>query len=242
MIPIIVAALCLVAVPNLLNVMAKADDWHSTVPLAAIFPDQQKEDSLITTPTHRKISFRPRPKSGCDLFWITETGAMYRVAGGSRLLIDPGEEKEPRFFFSGELGLMKNRTKNTAIGGTLYFGISSDIYRFGIKGRYRYWMSRKSFLDLAPGLILGGGDSKSDLNLPGLTGHLGVGFSDWVHLAGQIEIMRHTFKQLYVGAPTGRKWTEVSWYGGVKFGGEAGIGGAVVGGLVGLLLALAQPL
>lgn len=222
--------------------MRVATVQHSRTPMAMDFSNEQEGDSLVVGAKSKRISFRPRPKSECDLFWITETSAMYRFAGGSRLILDPDEEREPRFFFSGELGLMKNRTENAAIGGTLYFGITSDIYRFGIKGRYRRWMGQKSFLDLVPGVILGGGDSKSDLNLPGLVGHIGVGLSDWIHLSGQIEIMRHAFNQLYVGAPTGRKWTEVSWYGGAKFGGEAGIAGAIVGGLVGLLSATAVPL
>lgn len=192
----IVAALCLAVTPNLLNVTAKADDWRNTAPLATIFSDQQKGDSLASAAKPKRISFRPRPKSECDLFWITETSAMYRLVGASRL------REEPGFFFSGELGLMKNRTENTAMGGTLYFGITSDIYRFGIKGRYRHWLGQRAFLDFAPGLILGGGDSKSELNLPGLAGHLGIGFSDWVHLASQVEIMRHTFTDLYNGVET----------------------------------------
>jgi len=162
---------------------------------------------------------------------------MYRFVDDSRLRgADPSAENEPDFFFSGELGLMVNKTEKHAIGGTFYFGISSDLWRTGLKARYRYWLTKESYLDVSPGVLLFGDASTSAVNMPGFTAHIALGASDWIALVGQVEVVPRIYDADYAGAPTGQRWTDVSWYGGVKLGSYPGVVGAAVGGLVGLLL------
>ncbi|UCG61718.1 MAG: hypothetical protein JSV52_00055, partial [Candidatus Zixiibacteriota bacterium] len=103
---------------------------------------------------------RGKPLDSCQSFWVLESGFLARL-GDSDV-----REKDGRASVFLELGHMKNITSNSAVGASVYCsGVGGDL--FGIKGRYRNWLSRKTSLDFSPGIILGGSYEKADLTFPG---------------------------------------------------------------------------
>jgi hypothetical protein len=134
--------------------------WVITI-LVAILSSPAIASQADTTggasPTHRKteFSFTPRPLSECRHFLITEFSVVYRF--------DDAPESEGGWTtFLAELGLMRNVTPSSAVGGALFAGGAGDGQNGGVRGRYRLWlksrgtMSRRSSLDFTSGVLLWG--------------------------------------------------------------------------------------
>jgi hypothetical protein len=132
---------------------------------------------------------------------------------------------------------MKNLDTRSALGVTGYFGASGDSWRFGADMRYRLWLNDSAALDFGPGLLLIGGNSQSDLSFPGVAGHANLSLNEWIGLSARVEVLGHKFNMVYVGAPVGETWTEVSWYAGARLGGYPGLAAA---GAAAVLYLLAQ--
>jgi len=128
---------------------------------------------------------------------------------------------------------MKNVTKRWSVGGSFFFAGDEDFSRLGTKVRFRRWLGSSVAIDAAPGLLFA---KDIDLNqgpfLPGFVGELGISFGDWMSVTAQMEAARreHRFYYFESTRPYGyfegsrrSESTEVSWYLGGKFGGEAAI-------------------
>ena len=144
-----------------------------------------------------------------------------------------------------DLGAMKNVTRRWGVGGSLYFVGDEDFSRFGAKVRFRRWLGSAVAIDAAPGLLfVEDPDRAGSQFLPGFVGELGVSFGDWISVTGQMEaaVRRHDFAYILPTSPYGFygiqkvERTEVSWYLGGKFGGEAAIGATFGTLLLGIVL------
>jgi hypothetical protein len=115
-------------------------------------------------PSPRRIpslTWRGRPLAETRSFMITEMGVLARIddypyAGGG-----PGIE------FSFDLGWMKNISERGAVGFSGYALVSDFTTRLGIRARYRRWLSRKTSIDISPGVLLGGEDGAIEYDPPG---------------------------------------------------------------------------
>jgi len=110
------------------------------------------------SPAQAQTCFRGRPLPTCGSFWITEAGYGRRPQEG-------GEHH-----FSWELGGMRNLNEESAVGATVYLTLGYSE-AWGLKARYRRWLSSSTSLEVAPGMLIEGG---------GFTGHVAVNFADRV--------------------------------------------------------------
>lgn len=146
-----------------------------------------------------------------------------------------------------DVGAIKNVTERWGAGGSLYFAGDRDFSRFGAKVRFRRWLGPAISVDAAPGLLFVVDPNRfGNKYLPGFVGELGMSFGDWVSLTGQMEAAVRGDREygyydptpLFGGTYTTRRaGTEVSWYLGGKFGGEAALGATFGTLLVGVVLA-----
>lgn len=174
--------------------------------------------------------FRGRPLPECKSFWITESGAFYHLNAHAG---DRWSDREiyENLYYTWEIGVMVNRSSRTAYGGTFYVGWDGYINdaRLGFKGRWRWWLSPHTALDLSPGILFS--DKISDSPIWCLSASL-CG-NDRIMVIAQVEMV--TWKKIrsnnigYFG-----EGTDLLLYGGLRFGAEAGI---VVGILTPIILA-----
>lgn len=133
--------------------------------------------------------------------------------------IDPGiPNYYPRSGVHGSLdiGATRNLTASTSLGGNLYLGIDDRRSRFGIKVRCTQWLSRDLAFDLAPGILLAGGDSwDGSAQYPGFVGDATLSLYGWVHVTAQVESVNLTHPTL-----PGRR--DTSWYIGAQGTGPRG--------------------
>jgi hypothetical protein len=168
--------------------------------------------------------FRGKPLPECKTFWITEFGFSPRL-DRHRL----GRRNDQVFYYTWEAGLMRNVERQTAIGATLFFGADNDGHRYGLKSRYRRWLSNSVSLDLGAGVLLGG-DHGFINRYPGLTSHVGLSLGDWLALTGHLEITRLEYRRFKI------KETDFAWYAGAKLGSYPGLIASVTAPIVYLLI------
>lgn len=137
----------------------------------------------------------------------------------------------------GDLGLMRNVSRHVSVGANLYFGIDDRRSRFGPKARVRYWLSRTISVDVAPGVLLAGGDDwQGQAEFPGLVGEASLGVGDIVLVTGEIE-------SISIEHQNGGKVRDNSVYLGTKVGTPESFGTlvglfAIVGGAMFILYLL----
>lgn len=143
-----------------------------------------------------RACFAGRPLPECKTFWLTEVGYYHRASGGGsvqRVPADFAGRLDLDDHFSWELGRMWNRTARTAVGSTLLFGGGGSGLRFGVKGRYRRWLSQRSSLDFSAGAL--GVVTRSPYSQPnargyGVTGEVALGWKDWAAIAVRADAVR----------------------------------------------------
>jgi hypothetical protein len=169
-----------------------------TVSLASPVRGQQ---ALSPTRTPKPLCFRGRTLPNCRSFLLTEFD-LALTDGSTRW----------------ELGAMKNVGSRSAIGGSLLLrGAENDSSAFGVKARYRWWLSRALALDVSSGILVVGPGTA-----PGFAGHVGLGIGDLVGLSIEAETVPPDFE--------GGK--RIRWFGGVRVGAHVG---TIVGVLAGIL-------
>jgi hypothetical protein len=185
-------------------------------------------ESLLAKDTNDNCvpCFRGKSLSECSSFFISEFAYLKRLSRS----VGFDEDKVYRFkgdhdfYFSADIGWMRNLDMKNAIGGTMYFGLDDDGSRLAIKPRYRRWLNDKISLDISAGLIFKSFENEMHKS-PGFTGHIGLGISDYIMLITQLEIM--PFEAVYYSYHDGEylhmKGKEVVWYGGLKLGSYPGI-------------------
>lgn len=155
--------------------------------------------------------------------------------------IDPGASEyypQTKVHGSLDIGAVRNLSPSFGLGGNFYLGVDDRRSRFGIKARSTQWFSRNVAFDLAPGILLAGGDSgDGGSEYPGFVGDATLTLYGCVHLAAQVESVKLTHPTL-----PGRR--DTSWYIGAQGTGPRGALVLVGGGLAFLavrgLLFLAQ--
>ena len=122
--------------------------------------------------------FRGQPLPACKFFWIGEVGYGYLPDRG------PGN---PSHQLTLDLGAMANLNERSAVGGTAYLGseVWFESLRFGLKARYRYWLSDYVSLEASPGILLY--DLDASTAMTGFTGHVAVNLLDLLAVTGSLD-------------------------------------------------------
>jgi hypothetical protein len=147
----------------------------------------------FTADTASTLCFHPQPRAACRNYTITEFGV------GSRA---PGEDERHYFW---DLGVMRNRSATTAIGASLHFAGGDDFQRYGVKVRYRRWLSESVPLDVAPGVVMHAHEGAHGYRL-GVTTQAAVSFHDLAGVFLQLDLVdagRGTRPQVRFGMRAG---------------------------------------
>lgn len=150
--------------------------------------------------------FRGRPLPECRLFWITEAGVCYRLDSHDT---DHWKNRKwhEKLLYSWELGLMVNRNKGHALGGSLFLDYDDfmDNTQIGVRVRYRRWISRLIRIDFAPGAILNG----SAIQDEAFSGLVALNADDYVAVTLRLDVTAWDRSRTH--------GNDFAWYGGLKF-------------------------
>jgi hypothetical protein len=180
-----------------------------------------------------------RPLPSCQSFLVA-TGGKYPRIGGSSY----GREFEvngktirlefPEMYnhFDVEIGVLANRSPETALGAALSVGYSTGL-RVALNARYRRWLGRYAALEAGVGVLRAPvhlearTDNRIDYSYGyGVTGDVTLGLTDWISLSGRGDIVWSAGEPVH------------ALYGGVRLGSlptlftgiVAAVGLAAVGG------------
>jgi hypothetical protein len=172
--------------------------------------------TVVDSSPARKLCFRGQPT--CSSFFTTEAGIGFRVNP------DPSDPNPSGRLLTGELGWMRNQNQRWAWGASAFLGFGDKADGFGIRPRFRVWLSRSVGLDLAPGLVRHTHSGGADW---GFAGYGAVSVGDWLALTGQaLEVRTYTNRR------------GIAWYGGARLGSYPGVAAGAVAGVIGILIAL----
>jgi hypothetical protein len=188
------------------------------LPLTASVGQQSVEADESAGSGHAGWCFRGKPGSECSAFWILEFAVSGRLDEPPTARLREG----PAYHVTGELGQMFNSGSRTAFGGTLYVGGDDDGSRFGVKGRFRRWLTPAVSLDLSPGILIAGTNNEFELEFPAFVGHAGLNLGDWIGLFAETEMIRYGSPEIGFEGETS-PGTDLAWYAGVKLGSYSGI-------------------
>lgn len=154
---------------------------------------------------------RGRPWPECRTFALTEFGYS------RRLVSDKRDSASAGWLFTGELGIMANRGTRSAWGATVFCEFEYEGFLWGIRPRYRRWLTRSISCDVAPGILVdaGTGDQFQGRS-PAFSGQVSLNFSDLIGLTSQVDVIH------------GAGGTRTEMYAGIRGGGELGIVSAFV--------------
>lgn len=125
---------------------------------------------------------------------------------------------------------MRNITPVSAVGGTLYASGDDDASLFGIKARYRHWLSETGAIDIAPGILLAGSDNHGVLQFPGFVASITITHADWLGLTVQYQAISGT-----CWSPV---WDELDLHADILDGVQSSV---YIGARFGSYLAIAMP-
>lgn len=129
-----------------------------------------------------KACFQPRPLPVCRSFWVTEFGVQYFVNR------PPGINTERRLLGTWELGWMRNRSADDAVGGSIFLSTNDHAQRSGVRARYRRWVGGDAALDISPALIVFQADEDLEVHARlGAALQAAVSWHDWLGLTTQLE-------------------------------------------------------
>lgn len=142
-----------------------------------------------------------RPAPACETFLIAEGNAYMPVAGSryGRVSSTGGtttRSLELTWYVAWEVGGMVNLDAHNAAGASALVGGDANGVRWGVKGRYRYWIDEATAVDAGAG-VLGAGRSVANVERPGnshvpavgLTGDLSVGVTDWASVGVRADVL-----------------------------------------------------
>jgi hypothetical protein len=175
--------------------------------------------ALASRPLTAQTCFRGAPLPNCHSFLIAEIGYAHRL---DQTPIATGGSPQVHYF-NGELGWMFNRSPRLAVGAAFFAGALVDYafeFRPGLKARARYWLGRRTGLDLGVGMVVGKIPADRTFNSPderhlGGALHVGLSFNDTALLILHSEYLPSpTDRDLatYLGARLGSKpaaWTSL---------------------------------
>lgn len=166
-----------------------------------------------------RLCFRGRPTPACDRFVITEIGFYHPVLRSRReadftpRLSYPDVERQG----TAQIGGMVNRGANSAVGGTILFGLGAGAADFGLIGRYRRWLSPDGMsIDLGAGLIQGSTYPSDVAEARGVMAEVAINAADYGALVVRTDLLR------------GRGETNAALFSGVRVGSRPAIATGVV--------------
>jgi hypothetical protein len=112
------------------------------------------------------------------------------------------EESWTPHYLTWDVGLMRNVSGKTAVGGTAFLGMDFETYRVGLRGRLRYWLNRDVSLEASPGVLVFGDDN---LKFPGFTGDVAVNYQDCIGATARLEIFPRSWDGTHTQAFLGMK-------------------------------------
>ncbi len=168
-------------------------------------------------------------------FWVFETSWKTRFADSNTRL------SKDKFLLTGELGYIKNMTPNYSIGATLYGSGDDDAGNFGIKFRYRRWLTKTVSFDISPGILLAGSDNYQTVKYPGFVASTSIGVRDLIAFDLQFQAVRYNNSGIFypytnISAPLSNSGTQTGWYIGVRFGSYAAVISTVTALVIGAIL------
>ena len=184
-----------------------------------------REDSSHRIPA---LTWRGHPLAETRSFLITEFGVLARIDDY------PYSGGDSPIQISFDLGWMKNISPNSAAGFSGYALLFDPTTRLGIRGRYRRWLSRKTSIDISPGVLVSGEDSGIEYDPPGFVLGATLNAGDLVAVtidaeyARNLDLVRDTLPFQW------EKRTDIAWRAGAKLGSGLGLLGAA--GVVGLIV------
>lgn len=171
----------------------------------------QARHPAVAADRPQTLCFGAHPLPRCRAFTLTEFGY-------SRRMNDSHRERTGsyHYYFTAQVGAMVNRGSRSALGGTIFFGGEDDGSRWGLRPRYRRWLTKTMAVDLAPGIVFAGSNDRFEPRYPGFSGEAGLAVQDLLALTAEFEVI-----------PSHTHGTRTEWFAGVR--GGSGLG--VVGGL-----------
>ncbi|HEX6750687.1 MAG TPA: hypothetical protein VF092_25595 [Longimicrobium sp.] len=174
-----------------------------TVPLLLVSTDVLFAQSAATRTG--RACFQPRPLPVCRSFWITEFGVQWFVS------TPPGVNNQRRWLATWEVGWMRNRSENHALGGSIFLATNDHAHRSGVRARYRRWATDEVAVDVSPALIVFQSDEDLEIETRlGAALQAGVTLRDWIGITSQVEAASGGVRLLtgvrlggYAGAVTG---------------------------------------
>jgi hypothetical protein len=149
-----------------------------------------------------QMCFRANPAPRCHSFWITEAGV------GARLDPHPANTDDGASLTL-ELGHMVNSGRRSALGAAIFLQVAEPISGFGLRPRYRHWLSRKVSIDIGPGIEYRSNEARF---LP--SGQLALNLGSGFAVTGDVHLIRSLSGSRQLG-----------WYGGGRLGGGLGLAG-----------------
>ncbi|MEP6832658.1 MAG: hypothetical protein ABJB74_04650 [Gemmatimonas sp.] len=161
--------------------------------------------------------FRARLRSDCKWFAMTELGVDFNVIGKpvnfTRVSVYTGERysiewKPTNIAINGALGVMRNIGGRNAIGGELTAIPGSQGPLFGVKARYRRWLTADLWaFDAAAGVVAGTDDlAIRNEAPPGFSADIALSYNTYFGVTARYEMLRGNGKPkplLYTGVKVG---------------------------------------
>jgi len=137
---------------------------------------------LAPSAAEGRACFQPRPMPVCRSFWVTEFGIQWFISE------PPGVHDKRQWLATWEVGWMRNRTADDAVGGSVFLAANDNAFRSGVRARYRRWTGGRTAVDLSPALIVFQADENMEVRAQlGAALQGGVTYHDWIGLTTQVE-------------------------------------------------------
>ncbi len=167
--------------------------------------------------------FRPQPLPKCRSYFVFDFGYAYPLDKSTY-----STSADKNGVGSLDLGYMRNLSAKNAVGFSAVGIGTSGSQRFGVRARYRRWISHSLGLDGTAGLVVvGNGNDAHDFEFPAPIASLGLQAGGLFGVTLEMEQVR--YHALLPGNPEGPSASEVDW----RVGGHLGsaVGAAATFGL-----------
>jgi hypothetical protein len=127
------------------------------------------------------LCFRGAPQARCEKFVLTEFGVGFGPVASDR---------RPPANAVWEVGAMRNFHPSRAAGATVFIVYDEDSrLLLGLKPRFRHWVSKRTSLDVAPGILIANLSEGMEVSMPGFSGHVALTTGDLLSLFAQAEVL-----------------------------------------------------
>ena len=203
--------------------------WRSGFRIGLVAIALAASPALAETTKEHDLCWRGRPSPECKAFLITELGLQYRLDD------DPTSGDDAREHLSVDLGYARNVSRHDAVGASYYIATGAGHDRRGLRGFYRRWLSHDVALDVAPGvLVRGGEDGIYEYQAPGAIVGLSLTWKGWLSATVEAEHARYELNGTDPTIPS--QISDTTWRAGGRLGAAPGLGGTIF--LIGAVIVL----